>query len=639
MSGIIGLIFSEPVEIVPQVVALCRETIVESLSPSVATKSSMSFWSEPGIALGAWDAASPPLHPSLISTDEARRFQVVGSGEIYNSGELQKRLALHGHRFESLDSFEHIAHLVQDNFLDWELGLNGKFAFAAWDRRERNLHLGRDRHGMKSLFWTGTQEGIAFSTSLTHLKSMLTRLEESEDPLSGKIRNLFLPSEWTLSTRALRWYLDTTCIPAPETIYSQVSALPPGHRLLWSPGQTPQLQAWWKPTYRPKRILTQKQAREDFSHIFGESLQLHLSNGYLPSIYLSNQVDSILLATQATTLHRERLRTLSIHFDQDSTLKTPPVTRIAQLLGVDHHSLNFSTCPVGSLFPMVRSFEQPFGNPEAWLDWLLAQATNEAEHPAVLTAGGGDFLFARGSHYHLYHLSRFLPKWKYTPRSGARPHHEFSRKFPFSWHDLFLEPGDLFRSRCQTDPNGHIWNHLLTMDYRAAPCLIPAAPKPGIDNYETMLAMDAGYFLPHDLSGRTDSISSGWGIPIRMPWLDNRLFEFINHLQISHKINGAIPHWLVHLSLQASWPEIASAIRHSRKNDGRVQIDRWMAKDLSPIFRDGPLALDSPLNGMLDQGTLRILFEQHRAGLANQARLLWLVLVLDLWLRDKKLAV
>lgn len=640
MSGILGLILSDSFEITTAAAELCRDTISRTLSQTAPSNTlaatPVSVWREEGCFLGAWKAATLSDDESLISTDEVRRFQVVGSGGIINSREIHKTLTLRGHHFASNNGFECLAHLAQEGHLDWELGLDGKFAFAIWDRHERILHLGRDRFGLKPLFWIGNSSGFAFSSSLTQLKAVLLELERQEDGLGGAVRRFFSPSNWTLSRQSLRWLLDTACIPAPETIFSQVNALPPGHRLLWSPGQPPKQQAWWRLTYSPQRTLAPRQAEEDFSDIFHESLQAHASQMKPVRLCLDSHVDSVLLAAHASRLASGALATCSLSFDPDEVNGIQPESRIAHLLGAEHHPHHCTVCPVDEIFPMVRSFEQPFGNPEVWHHWLLAQASSESS-PGLLTADGADFLWGRGSSFPLNHLFRLFPRISGKP--ARRSPGKSLCGTTFSWQDLFLEPMTLLRQHRQIDPDGLFWNSLLKPDCRNASCLIPASSAPEAGKYEAMLAMDADYFLPHDLSARIDSIASAWRVSFQHPWLGNRLFEFVNHLPIRHKINGGITHWLAHQALQASWPAIAAITRQPGGKRSGVPIQRWLARDLSPIFRDGPLGLDSPLREMIDQKPLRILFEQHRTGLTDRSKPLWLVLVVDLWLREKKLAV
>jgi asparagine synthase (glutamine-hydrolysing) len=81
---------------------------------------------------------------------------IVYNGEIYNFAEAKTKYKLieKGHEFRSATDTEVLVHLYEELGPSIMEQLNGMFAFAIWDRRQRELHLARDRHGIKPLFYT-----------------------------------------------------------------------------------------------------------------------------------------------------------------------------------------------------------------------------------------------------------------------------------------------------------------------------------------------------------------------------------------------------------------------------------------------------------------------------------------------------
>jgi len=89
--------------------------------------------------------ASQPL------SNEDGTVQIVFNGEIYNFQELRKGLVARGHRFKSNSDTEVIVHLYEEKGADCIADLDGMFALAIWDDRQRRLLLARDRAGEKRL--------------------------------------------------------------------------------------------------------------------------------------------------------------------------------------------------------------------------------------------------------------------------------------------------------------------------------------------------------------------------------------------------------------------------------------------------------------------------------------------------------
>src|SRR5712664_3119491 len=157
---------------------------------------------------------SPAGHQPMESP--SGRYVIVFNGEIYNFPELRDQLKeeaggclrLRGHSDTEvlLLAIEH-----------WGLKpaidrVNGMFAFGLWDRRERTLHLGRDRMGEKPLYYGWAGKTLLFGSELKSLRAY--------PGWDGEIDR----DAWTL-------FMRHNAIPAPYTIYRGVRKLPPASSL------------------------------------------------------------------------------------------------------------------------------------------------------------------------------------------------------------------------------------------------------------------------------------------------------------------------------------------------------------------------------------------------------------------------
>ena len=144
---------------------------------------------QPGVALGFRRLSIIDLaggHQPMSNEDES--VWMVFNGEIYNYRDLRRRLEGAGHKFRTESDTECIIHLYEDEGPECFTHLNGMFAVAIWDARNRRLVLGRDRLGKKPLVYRHEPGRLLLASEL---KSLLTvpGLPREVDPTS--------PARWS----------------------------------------------------------------------------------------------------------------------------------------------------------------------------------------------------------------------------------------------------------------------------------------------------------------------------------------------------------------------------------------------------------------------------------------------------------
>src|SRR5476649_538493 len=131
------------------------------------------------------------------------------NGEAYDFVKLREELAALGHPFNTRSDTE----VVLRSYLQWGEDfaehVQGMFALALWDSRERKLVLARDRLGKKPLYYCSTSSRCIFGSEL---KSLLA---------------YGLPRE--LEPQALVKYLACEYVPAPLSIFKGIHKLPAAH--------------------------------------------------------------------------------------------------------------------------------------------------------------------------------------------------------------------------------------------------------------------------------------------------------------------------------------------------------------------------------------------------------------------------
>src|SRR4051794_20177863 len=199
-----------------------RDVLVRTASGMAATLRHRSpddtgAWVDPdaGVALGHRRLSIIDLseHGHQPMASASGRWYLTYNGEIYNFRSLLAELEGLGHRFRGHSDTEVALAAIEQWGVRGALErFNGMFAFALWDRRERQLILARDRLGEKPLYYGGDGARFAFASELKALR---------------EVPELAL----TVDRESLALYARYGYVPAPRSIYRGISKLGPGEML------------------------------------------------------------------------------------------------------------------------------------------------------------------------------------------------------------------------------------------------------------------------------------------------------------------------------------------------------------------------------------------------------------------------
>src|SRR5712664_824648 len=173
-------------------------------------------------------------HQPMLSHDG--RLVVILNGEIYNYRELRDQLLSKGRTFRTQTDTEVLLAAWAEWGEDCLPRLNGMFAFALWDERERALYLVRDRVGIKPLYYAcqkPDRQGGPYSqdTSITFASEVKSILA------SGLVKA-------ELDQEALHQFLTFLWVPDPHTLFAGIKTVPPGHVVTWRDNHLT-VREWW----------------------------------------------------------------------------------------------------------------------------------------------------------------------------------------------------------------------------------------------------------------------------------------------------------------------------------------------------------------------------------------------------------
>lgn len=183
------------------------------------------------------DAAQQPM------VDPQLGLGIVFNGAVYNHPALRRELESLGYVFYSHGDTEVLLKAYHAWGPDFVQRLNGMFAFAIWERDSGRVLLGRDRLGIKPLYYADLSGGLRFASTLPALLAA-GGVDTAIDPV------------------ALNHYLSFhAVVPAPYTLFSGVRKLAPGTLLtIEADGRRSERRFWSSTTVvaRPTRTAPSK---------------------------------------------------------------------------------------------------------------------------------------------------------------------------------------------------------------------------------------------------------------------------------------------------------------------------------------------------------------------------------------------
>ncbi len=325
-------------------------------------------------------------HQPIVSDDG--RHVITFNGEIFNHRELRAELESLGHRYRTHSDTETILR----GFVQWGDGvwarLEGMFAVAIHDRATRTVHLARDPLGIKPLYLSFQNGGLAWGSELKTLV-----------PVPG--------FAFTPDPIAMDQFLAFGHVLAPRSIYREVTKLAPGCSLVLGPEGDPVVTRFWSFRYRPETGVSEADWIERFRERFTACVERHLESEVPLGAFLSGGVDSSAVVAAMTRVMREPVRTFTIGFADRDFDEAPVAREVATHLGCRHTERRVELDDAATLLPrLAAAYDEPFADPSAIPTWYVSRLARE-QVTVAMSGDGGDELFAG---YERHHAERLLQR-------------------------------------------------------------------------------------------------------------------------------------------------------------------------------------------------------------------------------------
>jgi asparagine synthase (glutamine-hydrolysing) len=439
--------------------------------------------------------------------DSELGLALVFNGIIYNYPQLRAELQEAGYRFFSSGDSEVLLkayHHWGDTFVE---RLQGMFAFCITERDSGRTVLGRDRLGIKPLYYSQAPGRLRFASTLPAIVAG-GDVDTDIDPV------------------ALHHYLTFhAVVPAPHTILKGVRKLDPATVLVIEPDGTQRRTVYWAPNFirDPERA---GWSERDWEDAVLDALRLAVKRRLVSDVpvgcLLSGGLDSSLIVGLLAEAGQHGLSTFSVGFEsvggeQGDEFKYSDI--IAREYGTDHHQIRVATeRMLPALADAIGAMSEPMVSHDAVGFYLLSEEV--AKSIKVVQSGqGADEVFA-GYHWYPPMLGGgdALGLDTYAAAFFDRPHGEMAQ---------VLNPEylvDVDHSRAFVEAH-----------FREAGAETPA---------DRALRIDTTIMLVDDPVKRVDNMTMAWGLEARVPFLDHELVELAAacppELKVAHGGKGVL---------------------------------------------------------------------------------------------------
>ena len=312
--------------------------------------------------------------------DAQARFTIVYNGEIYNFKELRSQLERDGIVFRTGTDTEVLLYGLIRHGAEFLRRTEGMFSFALYDSRQRTVLIGRDRLGIKPLYYAAERGRVMFSSEIGPLRAW-KQLEPNPIAVTRYLQGAEVPT-------------------SPWSLFRDVFPVPPGTTLLFEGDSAPDPVPYWTPIEdfdaslhaelgrTPSREISQQ-----LDQLMRQSVEQHMLADVPVGVLCSGGLDSSLLVALASGSHPQ----LSLfHADVAGRhSERAKAELLATTLGLPLHSVSVTDDVfMENIAQCIFRYESPFSyHPNSVAFLAVAGLVRAHGVKAVLTGEGADEAF------------------------------------------------------------------------------------------------------------------------------------------------------------------------------------------------------------------------------------------------------
>ncbi len=588
------------------------------------------------VRLAVLDLSSFAAQP-MTSPDG--RYTLAYNGEVYNFADLRAALSDGGPPFRSTGDTEVVLRGLIRRGRAFVERLNGMFAFAFWDDRERELLLVRDPLGIKPLYYAEPVPGSLLFAS--EIKALCAHPAVRREP----------------DFHTIEQHLTFGHSCSDRTALSGIRRLPAGTMLSWTARtRQPVITRYWQPRFSEPATGEIHSDVERLRHALVAATQRQLVSDVPIGSFLSGGLDSSLItAIAAGRSHKGApFRSYTISYPRKSNGldrahdDAPHARKMAARLGLEFHEIEIGPQVADLLPQLIHHLDEPLADPAVITCFLISRLAREHGTKVMLSGQGADELFGGYPRYVALRSLRWIDRVPAGLRSGLASGARFIpgalggrigaalRRARRVLLEVHRSPDERFLAYCMaTRPDGVL--PLLAAEplerlrgsHSTDDCLLRMQSS-GLTGEDRYLERDLSVYLPNHNLLYTDKMGMAVGMESRVPFLDLELVGMSTAMAAARKLDP-VPKAVLRAAARGLIPDV---IIDRPKAGFGAPYRHWLRHDLGAMWNDLMSAESIRQRGWLrPEGVLRIR-RQSQAGRVDYYMLQWALLTLELWARQ-----
>lgn len=560
-------------------------------------------------------------------TYENSRYVFSYNGEVYNYKHIRAELIKLGMNFETTSDTE----VVMKSLIRWgETAINkfnGMFAFLLYDRKENKLLLGRDRYGIKPLYYSNFKNFFAVGSE----QKSITSLE-------------FFESE--INYEAIYEYFTFQNILSENTFKKNIKTFPAGHygTIDLNSDKKLRLHRYWDYEFvEDKNIKDESEYIEELDFLFSQAVRRQMVSDVEVGSYLSGGMDSGSITAVASSMS-DNFKSFTCGFDLTSASglelaydERASAEAMSYRFQTEHYQIVLKSGDMERCLDDVSyQLEEPRVG-QSYPNYYAAKLTSKFVK-VVLSGSGGDELF--GGY-----------PWRYFRGVGHKNFDDYIDAYYLYWQRL-LPNKDLQRLfKPVRKEISNVWTKdLFKSIFKEEAFNSKITPEACINH---SLYFEAKTFL-HGLFIVEDKLSMIHSLESRVPFMDNDLVDFALRCPVKYKISNLSQ--AIKMNENQAGKKIL--LQNQKTNDGkqilRKMMSRYIPEEITKAKKQGFSSPDqswfkgdslnyvkkelfnrnAPIYEIIDYKTTEDLVKEHLNGSNNRRLFIWSLLTVNSWLRQ-----